>query len=223
MRSFKLPSGLCLAILGLAVASPVCLAQAGAAPATAPAVTAPVAGPAAPVTTLYARLTEMERSHGSFAQRVQLLTPTVDRVFNLQTVLQNSLGLRYRTLPDAQKQQLLEQFRQFTVARYVSNFAAGGSEQFKVEPAATPSPVPGDQIVHTQIVSGSTSTPISYVMRQNAGGSAGGDWQVVDVLLNGNISQVAVQRADFGSSLTSGDATPLIESLRKKTQAFSDS
>lgn len=219
MRSFKLPSGLCLAILGLAVASPVCLARAGAVPAIAPVVTAPVGGPAAPITALYARLTEMERSHGSFAQRVQLLTPTVDRVFNLQTVLQNSLGLRYRTLPDAQKQQLLEQFRQFTVARYVSNFAVGGSEQFKVEPAATPSPVPGDQIVHTQIVSGGTSTPINYVMRQGAGEG----WQVVDVLLNGNISQVAVQRADFGSSLTSGDATPLIESLRKKTQAFSDS
>ncbi len=46
-------------------------------------------------------------------------------------------------------------------------------------------------------------------------------WQVVDVLLNGNISQVAVQRADFSSSLSSGDATPLIDSLRKKTQAFS--
>ena len=78
--------------------------------------------------------------------------------------------------------------------------------------------MPGEQVVHTRIVpaAGGGGTAVDYVMRQ---GDAG--WQVVDVLLDGNISQVAVQRADFGSSLSSGDATPLIDSLRKKTQAFS--
>jgi phospholipid transport system substrate-binding protein len=217
MHPFKLLSGLCLGLLGsLAAASPG-FAQ------SVPAASAPVAAvsgsaPAQPVSTLYARLTEIEHSRGSFAQRAQLLAPVVDQVFNLPVVLQNSLGLRFRTVPEGQKQQLLEQFRQFTVARYVSNFAAGGTDTFKVDPAVTPSPVAGDQIVHTQIIASGASTDINYVMRQGAAG-----WQVVDVLLNGNISQVAVQRADFGSSLTSGDATSLIDSLRKKTQAFSES
>ena len=207
MKPSKLLAGLCLAALGSIMAAPAGMAQ-----------VAPAAGGASgSIQTLYAQLTRVEQSHGSFAQRAQLLAPTVDRVFNLQTVLQNSLGLRYRTVPDTQKQQLLEQFRQFTVARYVSNFASGGSDRFKVDPAATPSPIPGEQIVHTQIIAGGSSTDISYVMRQGPAG-----WQVVDVLLNGNISQVAVQRADFGSSLSSGDATPLIDSLKKKTQAFSE-
>ncbi len=216
---FRLLTGLCLVVVGVAVASSGSLAQTAMAPTSAAPTSVPAGGGAvASVQALYARLTRVEQSHGSFAQRAQLLAPTVDQVFNLQTVLQNSLGLRYRTLPETQKQQLLEQFRQFTVARYVSNFAAGGSDQFKVNPTPTASPIPGDQIVHTQIVAGGTPTDISYVMRQGSGG-----WQAVDVLLNGNISQVAVQRADFGSSLTSGDATPLIDSLRKKTQAFSES
>ncbi len=197
----------CLGLLGLVAASPAALAQ-------------PVGGPAVaqPISVLYARLTEIEHSRGSFAQRSQLLAPIIDQVFNLPQVLQSSVGLRYRTLPDAQKQLLLEQFRQFTVARYVSNFAPGGTDTFKVDPAVTASPVPGEQIVHTQIVAGDSSTTLNYVMRPGANGA----WQVVDVLLDGNISQVAVQRADFGSSLSSGDATPLIDSLRKKTQAFSE-
>ncbi|MGI4748837.1 MAG: ABC transporter substrate-binding protein [Janthinobacterium lividum] len=175
-------------------------------------------GAVASVTALYARLTQTERSTAPFGQRAQLLAPVVDQVFNLQTVLQNSLGLRYRSLPDTQKQQLLEQFRQFTVARYVSNFAAGGTDTFRVNPTATASPIAGDQIVHTSIVShGGSTTDVDYVMRQGPAG-----WQVVDVLLNGNISQVAVQRADFGSSFSTGDATPLIDSLKKKTLAFSE-
>ncbi len=182
---------------------------------------AEASGPAAPVSLLCDQLTRIERSSGSFAQRAQVLAPAIDRAFNLPVVLQNSLGLRYRTLPDAQKTQLLDQFRQFTVARYVSNFARGGTDRFEVSPAPTASPVPGEQIVHTRIVAGGgtgSGTAVDYVMRQGAAG-----WQVVDVLLGGNISQVAVQRADFGSSLSSGDATPLIDSLRKKTQAFSQS
>lgn len=214
MRYSNLLTGLCLATLGILSFAPSGMAQATQAAATQPA----TSGPAAQVSALYARLTQVEHSTAPFAQRVQLLAPVIDQVFNLQTVLQNSLGLRYRTIPDGQKQQLLEQFRQFTVARYVSNFASGGTDTFTVNPAATASPIPGDQIVHSSIGgNGGDGTQIDYVMRQGPAG-----WQVVDVLLNGNISQVAVQRGDFGSSLTSGDANPLIESLKKKTQAFSE-
>lgn len=218
MKTINIHGGLILAALAIVALPGPGRAQPATAATTSPAGPGAVSGAAAAVSALYAKLTQIEHAPGPFAQRAQALTPIVDRVFNLPVVLQNSLGLRYRTLPEGQKQQLLDQFRQFTVARYVSNFAGGG-DSFTVDPATTASPVPGDQIVHTQIIAGGSPTQVNYVMRQQ--GSA--DWQVVDVLLNGNISQVAVQRADFGSSLTSGDATPLIDSLRKKTQAFSES
>jgi phospholipid transport system substrate-binding protein len=45
--------------------------------------------------------------------------------------------------------------------------------------------------------------------------------QIVDVLLNGSISRVAVQRSDFRSLLASGSATPLIASLRQKVTDLS--
>ncbi len=220
MRMPKLTPLSCLGLLGAIATSTVGVAlapiPARAGDAAASSSSGQTSGASAPVSLLCERLTQIEHSSGSFAQRARILTPAIDMVFNLPVVLQNSVGLRYRTLPDAQRQQLLDQFRQFTVARYVSNFAPGGTDKFEVSPTATASPVPGDQIVHTRIVAGASSTDIDYVMRDGPTG-----WQVVDVLLNGNISQVAVQRADFSSSLSSGDATPLIDSLRKKTQAFS--
>jgi phospholipid transport system substrate-binding protein len=43
-----------------------------------------------------------------------------------------------------------------------------------------------------------------------------GEWKIIDVLLNGSISRVAVQRSDFRALLSSGDAGPLIASLRSK-------
>ena len=53
-------------------------------------------------------------------------------------------------------------------------------------------------------------------MRQ---GSAG--FQVVDVLLDGTISRVAVERSDFRSVLESGGADGLIASLKQKIASLS--
>ncbi|MGH7191895.1 MAG: hypothetical protein ACREF0_22195 [Acetobacteraceae bacterium] len=43
----------------------------------------------------------------------------------------------------------------------------------------------------------------------------------MDVLLDGTISQVAVQRSDFQSFLTSGGAPALVAALHKKVASLS--
>ncbi len=43
-----------------------------------------------------------------------------------------------------------------------------------------------------------------------------GGWKIVDVLLDGTISRVAVQRSDFRDVLAQGGATALIASLERK-------
>ena len=48
-------------------------------------------------------------------------------------------------------------------------------------------------------------------MRQTDAG-----WRVVDILLDGTISRVAVQHSDFRALLRNGDATALIASLQRK-------
>lgn len=179
-----------------------------------------VAGPVAPIQSLYSALARIQRQGGSvpFEQRAAGLAPSVEQAFDLPTVLRTSVGLRYASLPDAQKQQLLQVFRDFTVARYVSNFTSDADDTLQVQPVARPSPYGTDQIVQTTIGSSSGSpTKVDYVMRRTSQG-----WRAIDVLLDGHISQVAVQRSDFGSTLTTGDATPLIDSLKKKIQSFSE-
>ena len=53
-------------------------------------------------------------------------------------------------------------------------------------------------------------------MRQEAGG-----WRAVDVLADGSISRVAVQRSDFRRLVSRGGAQALIESLNHKTNDLS--
>jgi phospholipid transport system substrate-binding protein len=49
----------------------------------------------------------------------------------------------------------------------------------------------------------------------------GGEWKVVDVLADGSISRVAVQRSDFRRLVDRGGAPALIQSLNSKTSDLS--
>jgi phospholipid transport system substrate-binding protein len=76
--------------------------------------------------------------------------------------------------------------------------------------------VGADKVVETEIVPKTGDpTRIDYVMRQYPAG-----WQAVDVLEEGTISQVAVQRSDF-RSLLEGGAGKLIDSLKAKVVKLS--
>ena len=150
-----------------------------------------------------------------FPQRFAALAPLVEGAFDIPGILQASVGPRWSALPPAQQSQLLDVFRRFTVASYVANFDNFGGEKLEVLPASRS--VGADQVVATQIVPSSGSpTRIDYVMRRTPAG-----WRAVDVLLNGSISRVAVQRSDFRSLLGSGDAGALIQSLQRKTADLS--
>jgi len=167
---------------------------------------------AAPVAALNAGLIQAMRSGKAtpFPQRFAALSPVVDRAFDLAATLQAVVGPRWAGLPPAQQSQLLDVFRRYTVASYVANFDSFGGEKLEVLPDSRS--IGADQVVATQIVpAGGTPTRIDYVMRRGPSG-----WKAVDVYLNATISQVAVQRSDFRSLLSAGDAGALIASLKRK-------
>jgi len=165
-----------------------------------------------PLTELYAGLEAAMRAGKTtpFAQRFDALAPVVDRAFDLETVLKVSVGIRWDSMDPAVQARLTQTFRRFTIATYVANFDKYDGERFQVMPGARD--LGADRIVRTEIVSGTGDRfRLDYVMRDDAG-----TWKAVDVLLNGSISCVAVQRSDFGKVLANGDADALIASLRRK-------
>jgi phospholipid transport system substrate-binding protein len=175
-------------------------------------------GPAEPITALYAALQQIQASSGgSTAQRAQTLAPVVDRAFDLRTVLRNSIGMRFETLSSADQDRLLQAFREYTVARYVSTFKPGAGAHFSIAPQtrAMPGGASG-AIVDTKIGgSADDGTEVDYVVRSGASG-----YQIDDVLLNAHISQVATNRADFSATIARGGVGALIKHLNSKTQSF---
>ena len=145
-----------------------------------------------------------------FPRRFDGLAPVVDQVFDLQTVLKESIGLHWDTLDDDVRTRLLKAYRRFTVATYVANFDKFDGRRFQI--LAGTRDIGPDRIVGTEIVTGSGEhLRLDYLMHDN-----NGTWRAVDILLDGSISRVAVQRSDFRKILAHGDAGALIASLQRK-------
>ncbi|MGH7043498.1 MAG: ABC transporter substrate-binding protein [Acetobacteraceae bacterium] len=172
----------------------------------------------APIRALDAALLAIMRAGkaASFEKRFDMLAPAVDRAFDLPHILQVSVGPGWSGLSATLHASLLAAFRRYTVASYVDNFDGFDGQRFEEQPA-TRVLTDGEQVVLTRIVARSgESHRLDYVMRK-----AGGVWKAVDVLADGSISRVAVQRSDFRRLLDQGGASALMASLQRKTRDLS--
>jgi phospholipid transport system substrate-binding protein len=176
------------------------------------------ASPVAPVRQLDAALLDAMRAGNRtpFAQRYQALGQVIGRVFDLDAILARSVGLSWPNLPPDQKSTLAAAFERYTVSSYVSNFDSYDGQSFQVSPEVRPVGE-GEVVVRSQLLrrSGSPVT-LDYVMRRDPSG-----WRAVDVLMDGSISRVAVQRSDFRELLSTGGVPALAASLRNKVANLS--
>lgn len=149
-----------------------------------------------------------------FARRAAALRPVVEQVFDLATILRNSVGPRWADFPQPTQDALLAAFTDFTVASWTSNFDSFAGERFEVSP--TLRAVGADQVVESRIIPPTGDpTRLDYQMRETPQG-----WRAVDVLVDGAISRVATQRSDFRGLLADGGADRLLAMLREKAAAM---
>ncbi len=196
------------------IAWAVAAAAAALVPARAPA----QAAPAATVQALCDALVSAMKQGPAlgFSGRRQLLEPEIRRSLNLPLMTRLVLGPPWRSLSPEQQRQLVEAFSDYSIATYANQFSAYSGERFSVDPP-TPPLANGDVIVRTKLY---TKDPepvrLDYLMRE-----AGGSWKIIDVYLNGTISQMAAHRSEYTSVLRQGGAAALVEMLRKKVADLS--
>jgi phospholipid transport system substrate-binding protein len=181
-------------------------------PGTVQAADPEAARAVAPIQALNAGLLAVMQAgqHTPFRDRFHMLAPIVEQSFDLAGILRLSVGRRWDEIEAAQQTDLLRVFHRFTIASYVANFDSYTDEQFEIAP--TLRAIGMDQVVSTTLVlAGGDKVRIDYVMRHEAAA-----WKIVDVLLDGTISRVAVQRSDFRSMFAEGGAPALIASLERK-------
>jgi phospholipid transport system substrate-binding protein len=141
--------------------------------------------------------------------RYARLAPVVGRLFDVPLMARLAVGPSWAMLSPTQQQQVTDAFAHYITATYADRFDSYSGEQLQV---TGEQPSGSEVIVQTRIVK-ATDDPVSlnYRMREN-----GGSWQIADVYLDGTISQLATQRAEFHSILQREGVDGLIMALNRK-------
>jgi phospholipid transport system substrate-binding protein len=148
----------------------------------------------------------------SVRQRDQRFTPAISSAFDLATMTKYAAGPAWATFSGSQQAAVREAFARFLIADYAHEVTDYSGESFVVEPQ-TSSASGGGEIVKTKLIQpGGRDVTINYLVR-------GG--RVIDVYLNGTISDLATRRDEFASILAGGGgADALVKQLRERTESL---
>jgi phospholipid transport system substrate-binding protein len=149
--------------------------------------------------------------------RYAKLEPAVDRTFNLHDMGRLAIGPQWTKATPDEQARLLDVFRRFTVASYAAQFNGYGGERFEVG-----NEVPmqqGNLIVESKLIQGNGS-PVSmnYLMRKY-----GDRYQIIDVFIDGTLSEVSRRRSEFTSIIARDGIDGLIKILEQKIQKLEKS
>ncbi|HJU19769.1 MAG TPA: ABC transporter substrate-binding protein [Stellaceae bacterium] len=174
-------------------------------------------GPAATIAGFYDALLGImkEGRRIPFDQRYAQLQPAVARAFDLALMTRIAIGPDWARLNPAQQRRLEAAFARYTIATYANRFDGYSGERFTVDPS--PVATANGALVRTHLIP-ADGQPVSldYLMRQTARSS----WQVIDVYLNGTISELATRRAEFTAVLDKQGAEGLVRMLDQRAAAL---
>ncbi len=144
--------------------------------------------------------------------RYDKLAPVLSKTYDLAWMAKTAVGPSWSEFTPEQQRDLVKAFTRMTIATYASRFDDFSGEQFDV--AQTADQPNGDKIVKTRIVQSNGKTvALNYLMHKS-----GAEWKIMDVYLDGAISELATRRSEFGAILRSGGPDALISSLTKQSE-----
>jgi phospholipid transport system substrate-binding protein len=145
-------------------------------------------------------------------ERDKRFAPAITTAFDLATMTRLAVGPSWKGFSPAQQGAVQNAFTRFIVADYASQINNYSGESFVVDPQTTPETRGGGEVVKTRLLQpGGKTVSINYLVR-------GG--RVIDVYLNGTISDLAMRRDEFASIIASGGADGLIKRLQDRTESL---
>lgn len=154
--------------------------------------------------------TMREAEELGFQGRLERIRPAVTELYDFGFMAEKSVGLGWRQLDAPAREQLVDAFSQLAIATYAARFDGHGGAHFEtlsVQPASHET-----VLVKTRIVRGSGETvALDYRMRPVAG-----RWRIIDVFLDGTVSELALRRSEYSGLLKRAGFDALLDAIEQK-------
>lgn len=159
----------------------------------------------------------LKKSDGKgFEARRTALAPAVTETFDSGFMAKVASGTTWDALSDNQRTALTNAFRDMTIANYASRFKAYTGQNFSILGAQ---PAPHDRtLVQTQLErKNGDPVRIDYLV---GAGQKPNTFAIIDVRLNGSVSELAVRRSEFAPVLRDKGFDALLSMLKDKVAAL---
>jgi phospholipid transport system substrate-binding protein len=199
--------------VGLVIAALALLA----APARAGDALPPESGANATVETLHGSLVEVMKQADElgYAGRYARLDPVMRDLFDLPFMAEKAVGRYWNEVSPEERAQLVDAFSRYTIANFAGRFDAYSGQYFETlgrEPSARDT-----LMVRTRLIDpGRENVQLDYRLHAN-----GGRWRIVDIYMNGAISELALRRSEYASLIKREGFTALLAALDERVQELS--
>ena len=182
----------------------------------APSTNSTVGTPTAVIETFHGALLSVMKDAGRLgvSGRYQRLIEPLSASYDFGVMTRISSGSFWRRATKSERAGLVAAFRRVSIGTYAVRFDGYSGQAFEV--VGENEGPRGTTLVETRILSqGSDPVGVTYVMK-----SAKGAWRIIDVLLAGGVSELAVRRSEYSSVLKSRGVGGLIAALNKKADGL---
>jgi phospholipid transport system substrate-binding protein len=125
--------------------------------------------------------------------RYDRLAPVLQETYDTPFMAEKSVGRHWKQASEAERKALIETFSRFMIANYAGRFDGYSGQHFETlgeEPS-----VQGTVLVRSRLVEPEgEGVELDYRLRPVQGG-----WKIIDVYLNGTVSELALRRSEYSS------------------------
>ncbi|MET0369645.1 MAG: ABC transporter substrate-binding protein [Methylobacterium sp.] len=148
---------------------------------------------------------------GPLPARVEAVTPVIDKVFDFPAMARIAVGSKWSGFTPEQQQALTKALKRSLTVTYANRLSQAAGGRFEVMPKIE---MRGAQrVVPTKVTTvGGDDSEVDFVV--NA------DDRVQDVLLNGDVSELAAQRTLLSKPLASGGADGAVKFLNERAEGM---
>ena len=148
--------------------------------------------------------------------RVEKIRPVVDDVFDMQFMASKSISRHWKKLSPEDQGRWLDVFARHIAANYAGQFTGFTGESFETlgeEEARS-----GTRVVRTRLTRPSDDpVQLNYRLRE-----VDGEWRIIDIFLNGTVSELALRRSEYASVLKREGFESLVQIIADKCQELEE-
>jgi phospholipid transport system substrate-binding protein len=146
--------------------------------------------------------------------RYDRLSPVLQTLFDFAFMAEKSVGRHWKTASEEDKKTLVDTFTRFSIANYAGRFDGYSGQRF--ETLAQEPSTHGTMLVRTRLEDpGEDEVQLDYRLRKT-----NGDWKIIDVYLNGTVSELALRRSEYSSLIKREGFQALLAALHERIDSL---